>query len=512
MTTRSVKSGDLPDATYWIVPGKLLAGAYPLASADMLDAEAVPARLAHLRSLGIDWFIDLTWQHELPPYDRFLPSPYDTSQTVTYSRRPIKDHGVPEYRHHMTEILDEIDAALAAGRQVYIHCRAGIGRTGMVAGCYLARHCGSGVDALSQLASLWDASGRVHEWPCTPETDEQIRYVSSWDEAGRFVDVISEQTFGPQVTQLLSDRYQGLVLGLALGDALAAPVQYRKAGTFTPLADLLGGGPYDLPRGAWSDDTAIAMILAASLLSEQGFVATDFMGKLHEWQRLGIGSATGHCVGISAGTAKAIAQAKWSGKPYAGSHDPSIADAEPLVRVGGAAAYSLADPARAIELAVDVVRTTHQAPVVLDAARYFAALVIGALQGATRTELTAPFFSPIEGLWTQSPLKPEIAAIAAGTWNTASYMPTADGHVVNALKLAIWALSRGDDYKSCVLKAVNLGSHADVHGALTGQLAGAVFGAQSLPAHWVAALLERAKITATADSLLAAALASIAAE
>jgi len=512
MTTRSVKSSELPDATYWIIPGKLLAGAYPLSSADLSDAEAVPERLGQLRSLGINWFIDLTQQHELPPYDRFLPSPYDTTQPVTYSRRPIKDHSVPEYPHHMAEILDEIDAALAAGCQVYIHCRAGIGRTGMVAGCYLARHGDSGKDALSELASLWDTSGRVREWPCTPETEEQAQYVSSWHESASSVDSFTEQTFGPNITRLLTDRYQGMVLGLALGDAVAAPVQHRKAGTFTPLADLLGGGPYDLPRGAWSDDTAIAMVLATSLLAERSFVANDFMSKLHEWQRLGVGSATGHCVGISAGTAKAIAQAKWSGKPYAGPHDPSIADAEPLVRVGIAVAYSLADPLRAIELAVDVVRTTHQAPVVLDAARYFGGLVIGALQGATRTELTAPFFSPVDGLWTKFPLKPEIAAVAAGTWNTASYVPTADGHVVNALKLALWALSRGDDFKSCVLKAVNLGLHADVHGAMTGQLAGAVFGAQSLPANWVSALLERAKIIGTADGLLAAALASIAAE
>jgi ADP-ribosyl-[dinitrogen reductase] hydrolase len=307
----------------------------------------------------------------------------------------------------------------------------------------------------------------------------------------------------------------GLLLGLALGDALAAPVQHRRPGTFTPVGDLLGGGPYDLPRGAWSDDTAIALVLAESLLEQGAFEPRDFVERLTRWQRDGTGSATGQCLGISATTARALAQAQWSGNPFAGSHDPARADREPLVRAGIAAAWALDDPERAIELAAEAARPTHQAPVALDACRYFAALVIGALQGVPRAELLAPDFTPVPGLWARRPLKRDVARIAAGEWRRApegaEAAELAAGSAVGALELALRALAAGHGYRDTVLAAVNLGLDADTNGALVGQLAGALYGAGALPPHWVASLAEGRRIAGIADRLLTGALGRIAA-
>jgi ADP-ribosylglycohydrolase len=336
-----------------------------------------------------------------------------------------------------------------------------------------------------------------------PETAAQRRFVSEWREAAR-----------PPVAgeaDTLRDRCRGLWWGLALGDALAAPVQHRRPGSFTPVGDLLGGGPYDLPRGAWSDDTSIALHLAESLLERGAFDPRDFVARLGRWRRDGEGSATGQCVGISAATARALSQAAWSGNPFAGSHDPARADAEPLVRAGVAAAFLIEDPERAVELAAEVARPTHQAPLVLDACRLAAALVVGALQGTPKAELLAPGFSPVEGLWRRRPLKREVAALAAGGWRAGAGGEVPRPAALEALAVALRALADGRAYRDTVLAAVNQGLDADVQGALTGQLAGALYGAASLPKAWVASLADAPRIARVADRLLTGALQRIAA-
>jgi ADP-ribosyl-[dinitrogen reductase] hydrolase len=507
------RAGTAPPRCYWVDVGTLLAGVYP----GHADLEIASTRLATLLDLGITWFVDLTWPGELPPYEALLPGPFDqVRRNLVYSRRPIRDHGVPSHAAQMVEILDEIEDALSTGHRVYVHCRGGIGRTGTVIGCLLARRSRDGGAALVELNQLWVAAGRDRDWPGTPETDEQVAYVRGWRDLDRPAKRVVREAALPrvEVTDVLRGRFRGLMLGLALADALAAPVQHRRPGTFTPVGDLTGGGSYDLPRGAWSDDTAQALLLADSLLACGAYDARDFVERLGRWQRDGYLSATGQCIGISATTARAIAQARWTGNPFAGTHDPGRAEKEPLVRAGVAAAWALSDPEQAIELAVQAARPTHQAPVALDACRYFTALCIGALQGASRAELLAPGFSPVPGLWQRRPLKREVAAVADGGWREAgangSPGPIADGTAADALGLVLWALARGSSYRDTVLAAINLGLDADSNGALVGQLAGALYGASGLPSHWVSGLAQAGNLGTTADRLLAAALTRIA--
>ena len=478
-----------PPGTYWIDTGTLLAGAYP----GHREPGIACARVGRLLDLGIDWFIDLTMPGELPDYRVWLPSAGDPARPpVMHSRRPIADHGVPA-QPRMVEILDELEAAHAAGRRVYVHCRAGIGRTGTVIGCLLARRVGDGEVALATLARRWLEGGRLRDWPQTPETDAQRDYVRRWCE--------------PRALPAgLRNRYRGLLQGLALGEALAAPVQHRRPGSFTPVTDLLGGGAYDLPRGAWTDDTALALVAADSLLACGRFDARDFIARAQRWQRDGYRSATGQCLGISAATAQALAQGY--GVQPTGPQPPPHPDKEPMVRAGVVAAWGRADPESAIALASEAARPTHSAPATLDACRYFAALVVGALRGAGRSELIAPHFTPVPGLWQRWPLRPEVAAVAAGSWRepgAGGSGPVADGTAPDALGLVLWALAGGRSYRDTVLAAVNLGLDADTHGALAGGLAGALYGAPALPAAWVSGLALGEDIAATADRLLAAA-------
>ena len=118
----------LPNS-YWILPGRLLAGEHPGGA----TAEVTRERLARLLASGIDCFIDLTHPHELLSYESGLPP------GVQYLRRPIVDHGTPANPGEMVEILEPLQRSLREARVIYLHCRAGIGRTGMVAGCLLAQ-------------------------------------------------------------------------------------------------------------------------------------------------------------------------------------------------------------------------------------------------------------------------------------------------------------------------------------------------------------------------------------
>jgi hypothetical protein len=156
--------------TYWVIPGRLLAGEYPLGDGDA-DARL---RLALLRGAGIDYFVDLTEEGERPAYRHLLPT---HSQHL---RSAIADTWVPNNAAQMQQILSDIRAALAGGRCVYVHCRAGIGRTGLVVGCFLAEEGGNGKAALKLLNRLWRQSERAKTWPKVPQTVEQANYIRQW--------------------------------------------------------------------------------------------------------------------------------------------------------------------------------------------------------------------------------------------------------------------------------------------------------------------------------------------
>ena len=157
--------------TYWVIPGRFLAGEHPCATA----ADA-PARLRLLSAAGIDYFYDLTYPHEMPDYRAWLP-PH-----AKYTRTSIGDMEVPEEEARMHEIQARIRSALLFGRSLYLHCRAGIGRTGLVVGCYLIEQGLDGPAALARLNELWRECERSKSWPEIPQTAEQADYVRRWVE------------------------------------------------------------------------------------------------------------------------------------------------------------------------------------------------------------------------------------------------------------------------------------------------------------------------------------------
>jgi len=478
--------------SYWAIPGRLLAGKYPGGR----DLKELERRLGPLLDAGFTGFLDLTEPGELPPYENYLP-PH-----VAYLRKPISDHGVPRDHAYMAEIAAGLDSLLGEGRKVYVHCRAGIGRTGTVIACHMIEQGLTPPDALERLNELWRGCDRSDTWPEVPETDEQKNFILGYDsdaDPTRAADVMD-------AARTLRDRFQGALLGLAVGDALAAHTQFRKPGSFQPVGDMLGGGPFDLPRGAWSDDTAMALLVAESLLSREGFDAHDQVQLFSRWQREGYGSATGQCVGISASVTRALATALYRRQWLSGSHDPDHLDKDPLSRVAPAVMYYFADSAGAIAKAVEVARVTAQAPMVLDCVRLLAAMVRLALAGRDK----AAILRPPRDTWASMNVRNEVLAIYEGSYSRRSPPEiTGGGNVLRALEAALWAFHQSESFREGALLAANLGRDSDVVAAVYGQLAGAYHGVSAIPGIWRNSLMKNDVVIETADKLLTHALVSL---
>lgn len=167
----------IPDS-YWLLPGKLLAGEYPGARQPMEARRKLQALLA----AGVSCFLDLTEADEgLQPYASLLvEEAAKLAREVSYQRLAIRDLSVPT-AELMREIQGAITTALAAGQVVYVHCWGGIGRTGTVAGCYLVEQGLAPTAALAEIARLRQGTPDGHR--ISPETAAQCDFVHQWQVA-----------------------------------------------------------------------------------------------------------------------------------------------------------------------------------------------------------------------------------------------------------------------------------------------------------------------------------------
>jgi len=300
----------------------------------------------------------------------------------------------------------------------------------------------------------------------------------------------------------LVERYRGALLGLAAGDALGTTLEFKEPGTFQPITDMVGGGWWNLKPGQWTDDTSMALCLAESLIKCKGFDPLDQMQRYVRWYRTGYLSSTGKHFDIGGTTAEALLRFESTHEPYCGSPDPHKAGNGSLMRLAPVPLYFATQPEMAIETSGASSRTTHGAPAAIDACRYFGALIVGALRGASKEELLTARYSPVPGYWEQHPLVPEIDAIANGSFRQLNPPQICgSGYVVQSLEAALWAFYHSDSFREGCLRAVNLGKDADTTGAVYGQIAGAYYGASAIPAEWRNKLALREVIESFADQL-----------
>jgi ADP-ribosyl-[dinitrogen reductase] hydrolase len=294
------------------------------------------------------------------------------------------------------------------------------------------------------------------------------------------------------------DRFRGCLLGLAVGDAVGTTVEFQARGSFPPVTDMVGRGPFGLRPGQWTDDTSMALCLATSLVERGEFDPADQMNRYLNWYKQGYLSSTGECFDIGTTVSQALYQYTVSGNPFSGSVHPRSAGNGCLMRLAPVPMFYFPNRDQVLHFSSESSRTTHGAAECLDASRLFGELLFRALSGASKPEI-------LLGHDLSLVPSPAIQAIAEGEYQGKPIDEIrGTGYVVQSLEAALWCFWSTESYEQAVLAATNLGDDADTTAAICGQLAGAHYGVVGIPAHWLSQLTLKEEITDLADRLRAA--------
>ena len=398
---------------------------------------------------------------------------------------PIPDGWPPgaEFEDAWAVAGEAIRDRLRLGFDVLIHCRSGLGRAGTIAARLLVELGARPSDAIRRVR---DARSRY-----AIETRSQEVHVAQCGLRAPSVPARSAEE--------IRDRALGAFLGLAVGDAVGTTLEFCSRDAQPHLQDMVGGGPFDLPPGAWTDDTAMALVLADSLAASETLDCRELMDRFVRWWQDGDYSCTGHCFDIGNTTRQALDRYRQTGDPLAGSTDPQSAGNGSLMRLAPVALRFWHDRPRLTAAAVDQSRTTHGAEEAVDACRVFAELLAEAIAGSPRADLLAR--RPFEGA-------PAVARVMAGSWRgRPRNRIRSSGYVVHTLEAAIWSVARTGDFRNAVLLAANLADDADTVAAVTGQLAGALYGLSGIPDDWLERVAWKERLLEAAQRLLPVALA-----
>jgi ADP-ribosyl-[dinitrogen reductase] hydrolase len=291
------------------------------------------------------------------------------------------------------------------------------------------------------------------------------------------------------------DRFRSCLLGLAVGDAVGTTLEFQPRGSFTPIADMVGDGPFHLQPGQWTDDTSMALCLATSLVCCRGFDARDQMQRYWHWYREGYLSSTGTCFDIGGTTRSALERFHQTGDPMAGSTDPYSAGNGSLMRLAPVPMYYFSSRGETLCYAAQSSATTHAAAECIEACQLFADMLVHAMNGEEK-----------EAILTGSqdlPLQTEkIRSIASDSYRTKERDEIkGTGYVVDCLEASLWCFQTSGSFKDAILLAANLGDDADTTAAVCGQIAGAYYGMKGIPARWLERLHMRREIEELAEQL-----------
>lgn len=285
------------------------------------------------------------------------------------------------------------------------------------------------------------------------------------------------------------------MLGLATGDAVGTTLEFRPRDTLTPISDMVGGGPFHLSPGEWTDDTSMALCLATSLVEKGGFDARDQMDRYCQWAEQGYLSSNGHCFDIGNTVAAALKQYRATGEPFAGSTDPWSAGNGSIMRLAPVPMFYFPDREAAVNAAGESSRTTHGAQECVDACRLLADILIRALSGDGREEVLFAWGDDFTGA-------EKIAAIAHGAYRDKPKREIrGSGYVVESLEAALYCFWHAETFEEAILEAANLGDDADTTAAICGQVAGAFYGVAAIPDWWRERLVMKREIEQLADRL-----------
>ena len=222
------------------------------------------------------------------------------------------------------------------------------------------------------------------------------------------------------------------------------------------------------------------------------------------------------CFDVGITVLSSLMRFKETQDPYCGPTDEYTAGNGSLMRLAPVSLFYANNPELGIMMSGESSRTTHQAPVAIDACPYLGALIIGVVSGNNNSndnndndnsnkkkqEILSPFYSPISEYWDKYPLTSELTDVINGSFKMLNPPDIrGSGYVLKALEAALWAFYRSNTFEEGCLMAVNLGDDADTTGAVYGQLAGAFYGETGIPTRWLSKLAYKEKIIEMANDI-----------
>jgi ADP-ribosylglycohydrolase len=280
------------------------------------------------------------------------------------------------------------------------------------------------------------------------------------------------------------DRSVGALLGLAIGDAMGAPFEGMDRDSYPRVSNYGAGGVHGVERGGWTDDTAMAICLAESLLAHGCIDERDLLERFLRWYRAGENACGGRAIGISEKTRATLERFERSRQIDAAAEVKNSGNGA-IMRLAPIAIYFQGDLAEARRSAMCQARVTHAAGAALGAAGAFAELLVVGIRTGDPEAVLRAAASPAHG---------DLSSALDHRGKSREQISSAP-RAVDTLSAAIWCLDRTRDFEGAVLEAVNLGGDSDTLGAVTGQLAGAIFGASAIPPRWLDTLLSRVRLT-----------------
>ena len=239
----------------------------------------------------------------------------------------------------------------------------------------------------------------------------------------------------------LQDRFRGCLLGLACGDAVGTAVEFRRRGTFPPVTDMVGGGPFHLQPGQWTDDTSMALCLASSLVEQKEFDPSDQMDRYCRWHRKGYLSSNGRCFDIGTTVLQALNRYRDTQEPFSGSTDPETAGNGCIMRLAPVPMFCCPERDLAIHMSGESSRTTHGAAECIDACRLMAAILVQAFLGKSKDDVMLGH--GLEGI-----SSPRVQGIAFGNYlDKSEPQIRGTGYVVDCLEASLWCFARTRSYE-----------------------------------------------------------------
>ncbi len=285
------------------------------------------------------------------------------------------------------------------------------------------------------------------------------------------------------------DRQRGTLLGLAIGDALGAAVEFQMPGTFPQVTGYRGGGPHGLAPGEWTDDSSMALALADSIASV-GWDLDDQARRYLAWYEKGWYSVNGRCFDIGITCRSALNRfARTGDAKISGDSSERASGNGSIMRLAPVPIrYAHLYPDRLLELVRLLTESslpTHASPQCLSACAYLGMVLAALIQGIDREQVLAENWKGLRDLREVHVFHREIADVAEGRFRrTRPPEIVGSGYVVKSLEAALWAFHDAENFREAVLRAVNLGDDADTTGAVCGQLAGAYWGESGIPQEW----------------------------